>query len=74
VYFTVDRIESDVAVCNCMETGEDVEVRIGELPPNTKEGHVLAKTGDAFVFDKEKTGERLARMTERVNRLFQKPD
>ena len=70
MHFIVDRIESGVAVCNCMSTGEDIKLQASELPPKTKEGDVLSKNGDTYVYDKELTQKRLARLTERVNRLF----
>jgi len=70
MHYIVDRIESGIAVCNCMSTGADIEVRANELPPGTREGHVLAKNSDGYAFDEKLTQKRLADLTTRMNRLF----
>ena len=72
MYYIVDRIEAGVAVCNCMATGEDVAIKVTSLPPGTREGHVLEKTGDGFVYDEVLTEKRRADLTARMNRLFER--
>jgi hypothetical protein len=70
MYFIIDRIESGIAVCNCMATGENIEVSLSELPLRIKEGDAIAKNKDGYVYDKKFTRKRLADMTDKMNRLF----
>ena len=70
MHYIIDRIESGIAVCNCMATGEDIEIPASELPPRSKEGDVLAKNDDGYVYDAELTAQRRANLTDRMNRLF----
>jgi len=68
--YVVDRIEAGVAICNCLPDGKAIEVETGALPPQTKEGDVLAKIAGKFVFDEALTQKRRAELTARMNRLF----
>ena len=70
MHYIIDRIESGIAVCNCMTTGEDIEIPVSELPPRSKEGDVLIKSDSGYVFDAELTAQRRANLTDRMNRLF----
>jgi len=72
MHYIVDRIESGIAICNCMSTGETMEIKASELPPKTKEGDILAKDGGKYVYDEELSQKRLARLRERVDRLFER--
>ncbi|MCL2043392.1 MAG: DUF3006 domain-containing protein [Treponema sp.] len=78
MHYIIDRIESGIAVCNSMATGaspgggEDIEIPVSELPPHSKEGNVLIKTNDGYVYDAELTAKRRANLTDRMNRLFDK--
>jgi len=70
MHYIIDRIESGIAVCNCMATGEDIEVPLSELPPRTKEGNVIKKTDSGYVYDAALTKKRRTDLTARMNRLF----
>ena len=72
MHYIIDRIESGIAVCNSMATGEDIEIPTGELPARSKEGDVLIKTNDGYVYDAELTAQRRAVIKEKMNRLFNK--
>jgi len=72
MHYIVDRIESGIAICNCVPTGENLEIKAGELPTKTKEGDVLTKDGDRYVYDEGLTKKRLTNLTERMNRLFER--
>jgi len=68
----VDRVESGVAICECVSTGAVVEINVDDLPPGTKEGHVISKGADGYVYDEEFSKKRLADLTRRMNALFDK--
>jgi len=68
----VDRIEGDVAVCECLETGVLLSVEVSELPQGVKEGDVVVKGVDGFAFDEEQTEDRRSRLSSRLDRLFRK--
>ena len=70
MHYIIDRIESGIAVCNSMATGEDIEIPVSELPPRSKEGDVLIKTDDGYEYDAELTAQRRVNLTDRMNRLF----
>jgi len=68
----VDRIEGDIAVCECLESGDSLSVDVALLPVGTKEGDVLVRDVDGFVLDSEQTEGRRRRLSNRLNRLFDK--
>ena len=70
MHYIIDRVESGIAVCNCMATGEDIEIPVSELPPRSKEGDVLKQNNGGYVYDAELTAKRRANLTDRMNRLF----
>ena len=70
--YAVDRIEGDVAVCECLETGVLLSVEVSELPQGVKEGDVVVKGVDGFAFDEEQTEDRRSRLSSRLDRLFRK--
>jgi len=70
--YAVDRIENDIAVCECMESGERLNIDVSALPSGAKEGDVLMRDGDGFVIDKIQTEDRRERLSNRLNRLFEK--
>ena len=72
MHLVVDRIEAGVAVCVCASTGENVIIKANELPQKTKEGDVLTKSADGYVRDEELAKRRLAGLTARMDRLFEK--
>jgi hypothetical protein len=72
MHYVVDRIESGIAVCNSLTTGEDMEIKASELPAKTKEGDIIAETDGKYIFDKELTEKRRADLKARMDRLFDK--
>ncbi|MCL2557330.1 MAG: DUF3006 domain-containing protein [Treponema sp.] len=72
--FIVDRIEEGIALCACMETGEEIAIEIaaGRIPAKIKEGDVIFDDGAAYIYDEELTKKRRADLTARMNRLFDK--
>ena len=72
MHCVVDRIESGVAVCQCLDSGEEIKIGAGALPPQTREGDVLAMVDGEYVLDRELTEKRRADLTARMNRLFER--
>jgi len=68
--FVVDRIVGGTAICECLETGEKIELDAKKRPPNCREGDILRTTNDGCVVDIEATRKRKEQLSERLNRLF----
>ena len=68
--YAIDRIERDIAVCECLQTGERITLDVSALPPKAKEGDLIRREGEGFFIDKARTEERLRKLTNRMNRLF----
>ena len=67
----IDRIVGNIAICECLETGKSTEIDINRLP-KVKEGDIIRFVDGVFVVDHDKTKQRLAALTERMNKLFEK--
>ena len=70
--YIIDRIENGIAVCECKETGERLEIEVKVLPAKAKEGDIIKKDNDSYILDLSLTKKRKAELTDRLNRLFQK--
>jgi len=70
--YIIDRIDGNLAICECINTGEMIKFNIQKLPKKAKEGDVLRKEGNTFIIDYETTKQRKKALTERMNRLFRK--
>lgn len=78
-FYTVDRIEEDIAVLYSREeTEKDKEIKIdipvAELPENIKEGDILRFDEEykTYFIDKEKTEQVKSNIEERFKKLFKK--
>ena len=70
--YAIDRIEGDIALCECLHSDIRIKVDVKHLPPEAKEGDIILPDGDAFILDSEKTTERQEDLTGRLNKLFEK--
>ena len=69
--YIIDRIESGIALCECMSTGEKIEINEKSLPKTAREGDVIHQEGEnAYIVDTAMTEQRLAALTARMNSLF----
>ena len=69
--FIIDRIEEGIAVCENTETGAPVEIAANLLPKAAKEGDIIRKDSEnTYTIDHAASKQRLAKLTERMNRLF----
>ena len=74
-FYTVDRIEEDIAVL--YERGGDenkLDIHVSELPENLKEGDILRfdEESNIYTVDIEKTGQDKSNIEERFKKLFKK--
>ena len=71
--YIIDRIESGIAVCECMTTGEAVEINTKNLPGDAREGDVIREdTEGSYIIDIALSKQRLADLTARMNALFKR--
>jgi len=71
-FYTVDRIEEDIAVLYGDETNVKIDIPVSELPENLKEGDILRfdEECQAYNIDKEKTEQVKAAISARFKKLF----
>jgi len=65
-------MDNGIAICECLESGDRLELEINHLPENAKEGDVIRREGDGYVVDQALTKQRKDELTDRMNRLFKK--
>ena len=70
--YIIDRIEDGIAVLECMETNEIIELPRSELPKGCREGQMLTKDGDCYAIDHEATQKRRENMQSRLEKLLKK--
>ena len=71
--YIIDRIEDGIATIECSDDAsniEMIELPKQALPKGAREGHVLAKDGDAYVIDYETTNKRRANARARLDRIL----
>ena len=68
--YIVDRFEEDFIVLE-KETGGSIDIK-RELLPDAKIGDVLTEENGVFLIDEEETLERKKRISEKMNKLFEK--
>lgn len=68
--YSIDRIEGEFAVCED-DGGNIVKIPLSELYDNPKEGDMLKKLGEKYVFDKAETDARRKKIIALQNSLFE---
>ncbi|MBQ8391279.1 MAG: DUF3006 domain-containing protein [Clostridia bacterium] len=68
--YIVDRFEEDFVVLE-EETGGSINIK-RELLPDANRGDVLTEENGAFIIDEQETLERKKRISEKMNKLFEK--
>ena len=53
--YLVERIEADIALCECLQSGARISVDVKHLPPSVIEGDIIRQDGDGFVLDQPHT-------------------
>ena len=68
----IDRFEDGFAVCQDLASKEMVRIEKSTLPPNAREGDILAADKDAFRLDQEATRARKEELRRRFSQLWRK--
>ena len=68
----IDRIESDIAICEDLITGEIREIKIALLPKGAKEGDVINFDGTDITLDNQCTDARKEKIQGMLNQIFNK--
>lgn len=69
-FFSIDRFENNLAICENLETGEIVNIPIQLLPQELKEGYILKFENNSYTLDLEKTHEKQEQIKKLVDNLF----
>lgn len=67
--YIVDRIEGDIAVLECVDTKDIIEVSVYELPSSIHDGSALVYENDKYSTDENYEEERKKSIQEKFNRL-----
>ena len=70
--YVIDRIEGGIAVCESLETEDNLEIPVADLPKEAKEGDVIRKGCRGYAIDAALTKRRKEQLSDRLNRLFNK--
>lgn len=70
--YSIDRFEGEFAVCENLETGEMINIRIDLLPDGIKEGSIIKFDNENYILDAETTKEKQEKIKNIVNNLFKK--
>ena len=71
--YVIDKIESGIAICECMKTGEIIELTAKNRPKGAKEGDIIRLLpNDGFEIDHTLTTQRQKTLADRINRLFRR--
>ena len=74
-FYTVDRIEEDIAVLYERDGDENkTDIHVSELPEDIKEGDILKfdEENSTYIIDKEQTEQVGASIEERFKKLFKR--
>jgi len=64
--YVIDRIEGEIAMCECLETGENIEIT---PPDGAREGDVICFVDGTYEIDHDETKKRHAVLNARLQRL-----
>lgn len=70
VRYAIDRFEGNVAVCNDISTGKNIEIDKNSIPKEAKEGDIIEKSENSFILNKKLTENRYKHISERMDKLF----
>ena len=68
--YAIDRIFDGIAVCESLDSGDNFEIAICNLPPDVKEGDIIRRDADGYVVDTELTKRRKVELTAWMERLL----
>lgn len=70
IEYTIDRIEEDIAVCENRQTKEIINIKVGELPEDIREGTILIYKDGKYILNHEKEQEIEKRIKEKMDNLW----
>lgn len=70
MYYIIDRVEGNVAVCENYATMEMLNIVLSDIQDGAKEGDVVYIKDDKYFIDKEKTAELKNNIIKSFNSLW----
>ncbi len=70
MYYIVDRIEEEFAVCENSETYDMVNIPLSELPEGIAEGNCIRLVNDEYVRDIELEEQRKKDLDDKINKAW----
>ena len=70
MYYIVDRIEGDYAVCENSETFDMENIPLSDLPEGIEEGNCIRHVNDEYIRDLEIEEQRRNDLNEKVKRAW----
>jgi len=67
--YAIDRIENNIAICQNLETREEVEISLNCLPTNIKDGTIIVFKENKYEIDLNEEELRRRKLRERFNKL-----
>ena len=68
--FSIDRLEENTAVLENRDSGEIINVELGNLPEDIHEGDILKCINGKYILDKNKTEEEAEKIKEQMDSLW----
>ncbi len=70
MYYIVDRIEEDFAVCENSETYDMINIPLSELPEGIREGNCIRLVNDEYIVDEELENQRKKDLDDKINKAW----
>ena len=70
MYYIVDRIEEEFAICENSETYDMVNIPLSELPEGISEGNCIRLVNDEYVRDIELEEQRKKDLDDKINKAW----
>ena len=70
MYYIVDRIEENFAVCENFETQEFIQIELSKLPAEIKSGDVIKYENEVYLLDFEETEKRKQIIHKKIKGLW----
>jgi hypothetical protein len=70
MYYIIDRIENNYAVCENSQTHEMKNILLTELPNQIKQGNVIKMENGIYILDKKIEEQRKAEIREKIKNAW----
>lgn len=68
-FYTIDRIEDNIAVCENRETQQIVNIPVNSLPSDIEEGTILKYENNSFSIDRQQTEDARNSINEKFKKI-----